>query len=168
MGSNDAPDAAYDTVLLVETTPPADAERVLDDEPVVRRLLTYLRAEATDTLVFSASNVRRIAPVDHRRQGVFLFNYFSAKDVESNLFAWQYTAGWFQDQTGLDNSTVLRPLGGDSAYTLVNHCRWERMRDVLPSLVFKRSFRDFVLRVFDDNGVAPRPILYRLHPADDR
>jgi hypothetical protein len=109
-----------------------------------------------------------IAPVDHRRQGVFLFNYFSAKDVESNLFAWQYTARWFQDQPGLDNSTVLQPLGGDRAYTLVNHCRWERMRDVLPSLVFKRSFRDFVLRVFDDNAVAPRPILYRVHPADDR
>jgi hypothetical protein len=108
-----------------------------------------------------------MAPVDHSRPGVFLFNYFSAKDVESNLFAWQYTAGWFQDQTGLDNSTVLRPVGDDSAYTLVNHCRWDRMRDVLPSLVLKRSFREFVLRVFDDNGVAPRPILYRLHPADD-
>jgi len=76
---------------------------------------------------------------------------------------WQYTAGWFQDQTGLTNSTVLQPVDPESVpHRLVNHCWWDRRRDVLPSLVFKRSFHNFVLRVFAENGVAPRPILYRL------
>lgn len=45
----------------------------------------------------------------------------------------------------------------------VDHCRWDHLRDVLPSLLFKPSFRNFVLRVFSDNGVAPRPVLYKLH-----
>jgi hypothetical protein len=85
----------------------------------------------------------------------------------ANLFAWQYTAGWFEDQTGLDNSTVLRPVDPDGVpYSLVNHCRWDRLRDVLPSLLFKRSFRGFVLRVFAENRVAPRPILYTLLRTD--
>jgi hypothetical protein len=38
----------------------------------------------------------------------------------------------------------------------------DRLADVLPSLVLKRSFRDFVLAHFDANDTAPMPILYRL------
>jgi hypothetical protein len=49
-----------------------------------------------------------------------------------------------------------------SEYTLINHCRWDRLGDVLPSLIFKRSFRDFVLAHFDANDTAPMPILYKL------
>src|ERR1700704_5705723 len=37
---------------------------------------------------------------------------------------WEHTAGWFQQETGLDNSTVLMPARADlSEYTLINHCR---------------------------------------------
>jgi hypothetical protein len=162
----DVPDADFDAVLLVETATVAGAAD-LPDTPVVSGLLANLHEAAARTLVFAGSNARRIAPVDHQRQGVFLFNYFSADDVDANLFAWQYTAGWFQNQTGLDNSTVLQPLEPDAVpYSLVNHCRWDRLRDVLPSLLFKRSFRSFVLRVFRENQVAPRPILYKLHRTD--
>jgi len=161
----DVPDANFDAILLVETTTVADAAD-LPGEAILRRLVDDLPETAARTLVFAGSNARRIGPVDHDRQGVFLFNYFSADTVEANLFAWQYTAGWFQDETGLDNSTVLQPVAAaDAPYSLVNHCRWDRLRDVVPALLFKRSFRSFVLRVFGENGVAPRPILYRL---DDR
>lgn len=159
----DVPDADFDAVLLVETTTVADASELRHGD-VVSGLLADLRGTAARTLVFAGSNARRIGAVDHDRQGVFLFNYFSAEDVTTNLFAWQYTAGWFQDRTGLDNSTVLQPVDAeDVPYTLVNHCRWDHLRDVVPALVLDRSFRDFVLRVFSENRVAPRPILHRLH-----
>ena len=106
---------------------------------------------------------KRIGAVDHRRGGIFLFNYFYADSLEQNLAVWEYTAGWFQNETGLDNSTVLAPTQPDlSQYTLINHCRWDRLTDVLPALVFKRSFRDFVLAHFDANDTAPMPILYKL------
>ncbi|MDQ3715800.1 MAG: hypothetical protein M3381_07235 [Actinomycetota bacterium] len=158
----DVPDADFDAVLLVEAAT-VDAAAELPDDSVLTGLLAKLRKTAAGTLIFAGSNARRIAPVDHDRQGVFLFNYFSAETVETNLYAWQYTAGWFQDQTGLSNSTVIQPSDADAVpYRLVNHCRWDHLRDVLPALVFKRSFRNFVLRVFHDNGVIPRPILYRL------
>lgn len=157
------PDADFDAVLLVETTSVAEAT-ALPDARVLAVLLADLQELAARTLVFAGSNARRIAPVDHERQGVFLFNYFSANDVESNLFAWQFTAGWFQEETGLDNSTVLQPVDPDHVpYTLVNHCRWDHLHDVMPSLVFKRSFRSFVLRVFGKHQVVPRPILYKLY-----
>jgi hypothetical protein len=54
-------------------------------------------------------DVRRMGPVDHGRQGVFLLNYFYADRTDLNLAARQDTAGRFHDQTGLDSSTVLLP-----------------------------------------------------------
>jgi hypothetical protein len=44
----------------------------------------------------------------------------------------------------------------------MNHCRWDRLRDLMPSLIFKRSFRTYVLANFAANRVAAMPILYRM------
>ncbi len=154
---------AFDAVLLVQTEDPAGAA-ALAGVDALTDLVGELEAAGAATLAFAASNARRIGDVDHDRPGVFLFNYFTADEVEANLHAWQFTAGWFQDQTGLDNSTVLRPLdpSAPGSYTLVNHCRWDRLRDILPALVLKPSFRTFVLRTFAEHRTAPRPVLYRL------
>ena len=123
---------------------------------------TY-KARTKKSLTVTGVNVRRIGPVDHSKKGVFLFNYFYADQVNQNLQVWEYTAGWFQDQTGLDNSTVILPdLVKESSYKIINHCRWDHLIDILPSLIFKRSFRKFVLKNFEANNVATMPILYRL------
>ena len=104
--------------------------------------------------------------MDHTRGGVFLFGYFYADSPAQNLAAWEQTAGWYQQETGLDNASVLMPTRADrSEYTLIDHCRWDRLSDVLPSLIFKRSFRDFVLARFDANDTVPMPILYKLATA---
>ena len=120
-------------------------------------------------MVVVGSNARRIAPtgdVDHTRDGVFLFNYFIADKLEQNLKIWEYTAGWFSDQTGLDNSTLIVPEADTDPKTcphsVINHCRWDSLKDVLPSLLFKRSFKTFVLDNFEANNTAATPILYRL------
>lgn len=158
----DVPPASFDAVMLVETTTPGTAASIAAEAPIMS-----LHSSLGSPLILAGRNPRRIGSVEHTRQGVFLFNYFSAPDVSSNLRAWQYTAGWFQDETGLDNSTVIEPFAGASSpYALINHCRWDHYRDVLPSLVFKRSFHTFVLRVFEEHAVVPRPILYRLHKTD--
>ena len=156
--------AAFDAVLLIQTCDPATAT-TLATAPAVTDLVSELEAAGSGTLLFTASNARRIGDVDHDRPGVFLFNYFTADDVDANLHAWNYTAGWFQDQTGLDNSTVLRPLGPAShagGFSLINHCRWDHLRDVVPALVLRPSFRTFVLRTFAQHRTAPHPVLYRL------
>ena len=63
----------------------------------------------------------------------------------------------------MDNSTLVLPDAAHSgALTLINHCRWDRLGDVLPSLLFKRSFRNYVLANFDANRTAPMPVLYKL------
>jgi hypothetical protein len=55
------------------------------------------------------------------------------------------------------------PIHADlSQYTLIDHSRWDRLSDILPSLLLKRSFRDFVLAHFDASDAAPMPIFYRL------
>ena len=58
---------------------------------------------------------------------------------------------------------MLLPRNGErSEYNIMNHCRWDRLRDVMPSLIFKRSFRTYVLANFVANRVAAMPILYRM------
>lgn len=150
---------SYDAVLLVETDTPARAAE----------LVAPARTEAPATrpeerLVIAGSNVKRIGAVDHQRPGVFLFNFFSGPDATATLAAWQYTAGWFEEKTGLDNSTVILPEPqGSSPFTIVNHCRWDRLTSVLPALILRRSFRSFVLATFAASRVVPHPILYRSH-----
>ena len=154
--------ARFDLAVLVETTSP-EAAAELEGEDPWRELVATIRVASRRSYRLRGHNVRRMGPVDHHRDGVFLFNFFYADRTDLNLAAWQYTAGWFRDQTGLDNSTVLLPEDtSEPRYRLVNHARWDRLRDVLPSLVFKRSFRTYVLAHFRANGVAAMPVLYRL------
>lgn len=122
-----------------------------------------LRRESRLTYRMTGENLRRIGEVDHTRDGVFLINYFLAADEQQNLAVWEYTAGWFQHQTGLDNSVLTRPVDQDGPnYSIINHCRWDRLGDILPSLLFKPSFRRYVLKHFEANDTAATPILYRL------
>lgn len=158
----DVPQARFDVVVLIETGTPERA-RALTATPEFAALEKRGRASAKRAEVIVGQNARRIGPVDHSRDGVFLFNYFLAESREQNLAVWEYTAGWFADQTGLDNSTLVLPDAEHSGgLTLINHCRWDRLGDVLPSLLFKRSFRDYVLANFDANRTAPMPVLYGL------
>jgi hypothetical protein len=163
----EVPVARFDLAVLVETTSPTAAAE-LEAEPPWGELAATIEAASRRSYHLRGHNVRRMGPVDHHRQGVFLFNYFYADRTDLNLAAWQYTAGWFADQTGLDNSTVLLPEEtSEPRYRLVNHARWDRLWDVLPSLVFKRSFHTYVLAHFKANGVAAMPVLYRLVPAHE-
>jgi hypothetical protein len=158
----EVPIARFDLAVLVETTTP-EAAAELEGEAPWTELGRELQAAGRHSYRLRAHNVRRMGPVDHSRQGVFLFNYFYADRTDLNLAAWQYTAGWFADQTGLDNSTVLAPdATSEPRYRLVNHARWNRLRDILPALLFKRSFHHYVLAHFYANGVAAMPVLYRL------
>jgi hypothetical protein len=153
--------ARFDLVILVETDSVGRAE-ALRKGAAFRALEDQLRTDAGHVYVVAAGNAGRIGAVDHKRDGVFLFDFFYADSPERNLAAWKDTAGWFQQETGLDNATALLPVSAElSEYTLINHCRWDRLGDVLPSLVFKRSFRDFVLARLDASDAAPMPILYQ-------
>jgi hypothetical protein len=154
--------ARFDVVVLVEVATVQLVEQLVASEPY-RALDRCVRDGARDVYQTTASNVKRIGPVDHSRDGVFLFNFFVADRTEQNIAVWHHTAGWFQQETGLDNSTVLLPMPAHRPpYTIINHCRWNRLRDVLPALIFKRSFRTYVLAHFDANDTAPMPVLYRL------
>jgi hypothetical protein len=154
--------AHFDLAVLFECEN-AEAVQRLQQHPAYREMERAIAAAASYVHTITATNVRRIGAVDHSRQGVFLFNHFAADSLAQNLAVWDYTAGWFEVETGLDNSTVLLPADpGKSQYSIINHCRWDRLRDILPSLLFKRSFHSYVLDNFAANNVAAMPILYRL------
>lgn len=154
--------ARFDVVVLLEVATVQLVERILASA-AYRALDRCVRDAAHDVYQTTATNVKRIGPVDHSRDGVFLLNFFVADCTDQNIAVWHQTAGWFQQETGLDNSTVLLPMPAHgSPYTIINHCRWNRLRDVLPALIFRRSFRTYVLAHFDANNTAPMPVLYRL------
>jgi len=156
------PIAKYDVVLLIELTDRDVLDAFVRSE-MWKLAESFAKENSRKTLMHTAVNFRRIGAVDHSRGGVFLFNFFAADSLEQNLAVWEYTAGWFTDQTGLDNSTLLVPDPDENSdYTVINHCRWDHLWDIMPSLLFKRSFKDYVIRNFDANQTGPVPILYRL------
>lgn len=156
------PVARFDALLLAEFERPA-AARAFRAGDIWRRVEAATGALARRALTLSATNVRRIAPVDHSRDGVFLFNFFYADRLDVNLAIWEHVAGWYQDQTGLDNSTLLLPdTGQDCPYTVVNHCRWDRLRDLMRPMLLDLGFHSYVSDNFARNKTAPMPMLYRL------
>lgn len=154
--------AKFDVAVLVETTSLESIE-MIKSSSAFKETEKEIKRASTYTEIIQASNIKRINSVKHHKQGVFLFNYFYADRLQQNLDVWEYTAGWFQQETGLDNSTVLLPTDSAStAYTIINHCRWDKMTDILPSLLFKKSFRSYVLDHFYANNVAAMPVLYKM------
>ena len=154
--------ARFDLVVLIQTVDPASA-RDLREHPGYRRLRLALETAALDVYEVAARNIRRIANVEHKRSSVFLFNYFYAEDSALLIPVWEYTAGWFVENTALPDSEVMAPLDGERAdYGIINHASWPQWRTFLPQLILRPSFRRFVLAAFEANGVAAQPILYRL------
>lgn len=154
--------AKFDFALLIELKSKDDMSALIANK-AYNELVSFLNENAKAVHIISATNSRRIGPVDHDRQGVFLFNYFFADDVEQNLQVWNYTAGWFEKETKLDNSTLLMPINSEeSNYFVINHCRWDKLTDIIPSLIFKPTFRKYVLANFYENKVGAMPILYKL------
>ncbi|MFI7131401.1 hypothetical protein ACIBQ1_37355 [Nonomuraea sp. NPDC050153] len=151
--------ARYDVVLLVRTTGLASA-LALRDDPLYGKATTVLPARRTHQI--AGRNAARLGDVDHRPDHAFLFNYFYADNDEVLLKVWEYTAGWFQAKTALPNSVLLQPLEGERAdYGIINHASWPRLRTFLPGLIFRPTFRRFVLANFKANGIAAQPIIYR-------
>jgi hypothetical protein len=154
--------ARFDVAVLIECDTAETVQRI-QRHPAYEAMQRAIAEAASYVHAITATNPRCIGPVDHKRPGVFLFNHFAADNLAQNLAVWDYTAGWFEVETGLDNSTVLLPDDASkSQYSIINHCRWDRLRDVLPSLMFKKTFHSYVLDNFAANNVAAMPILYRL------
>lgn len=153
--------ARYDVVILVRTSN-VDAARTLREAPEWVALANVVRRTARFVMEVVARNAVRLGDVDHQRDDVFLFNYFYADDKAKLLPVFAYTAGWFQAKTGLPNSTLLEPLDGEATDNgIINHASWPSFWTFLPSLIFRPSFRNFVLANFAANHVAAQPILYR-------
>jgi hypothetical protein len=74
-----------------------------------------LESKAKRLHVMAGRNAKRVGDVDQTRQGLFLFNYFVADDVDVMMQLWDYLADWYQVETGLDNSTLLVPLEGEKS-----------------------------------------------------
>ncbi|MGH9191366.1 MAG: hypothetical protein ACRDZ0_02700 [Acidimicrobiales bacterium] len=153
--------ARFDVIVLVETTSPGDLEALQSTEPYAQ-LRKELDAGATRVDTMPARCVKCIADVDKTRPGLFLVNYFVADDVEAALKLWDHLAGWFMTETGLDNSTVLRPTGG-SEYAFVNHARWDYGLPQLWLRMFtKPSFWSFVQKNMNENRIGSMPVLCRM------
>jgi hypothetical protein len=155
--------ANFDVVTLIQTTSPATAHKV-QNAPAYDALVEAVRSKAQAVHIMAARNARRIGDVDTRRRGLFLFNHFAADDPGVMLQLWEYLAGWYAVETGLDNSVAMIRLDHEpSDYAIVNWARW----DVSPLRHFwqqlsKQSFRSYVTANLEANCAGSMPIYYRL------
>ena len=152
----------YDVVVLVETTSPETAHQV-QQMAEYAALVDTLRSAASDLHIVIARNVKRVGDVDKRRKGVFLFNYFVGEDPQVTLAVWDYMAGWYAVETGMDNSVLLLPLEGEqSDYTIINYARWNGLLSFMVRQLAKKSFRSYMQANLDVNHVGAMPILYHV------
>jgi hypothetical protein len=154
--------ARFDVVVLIETSSPA-AARDVQTTPMYQALIDALRTTARQMYVLTGRNVKRIGDVDKTRPGVFLFNYFVGDDPQVVLDLWDYLAGWYAAETGLDNSTLLAPLEGEgSDYVAINNARWDgSLLGVFLKQITKPSFRSYMLANLEANHVGAMPVIYR-------
>lgn len=155
--------AWFDVVVLAETVSP-EATGEVRAAPAYQALAGTLSERARRVHQIAARNVRRVGDVDQTRPGLFLFNYFCGEDPDTAAELWDYLAGWYEVETGLDNSTLLAPLEGErSDYVMINHARWEGSLPVFMARQLpKRTFRSYLLANLKANHVAAMPVLYRL------
>jgi hypothetical protein len=155
--------ARFDVVVLVETTSP-EAAREVQATSAYQALHDLLRGQARRLHVIVARNLKRVGDVDKTRPGTFLFNYFVGEDPEVVVALWDYLAGWYQAETGMDNSTLLAPLEDQASdYVVINHARWDGSLLGFAARQFrKKSFRTYVVANLDAHNVGAIPILYRL------
>lgn len=153
--------AAFDIVILFECKSIEDA-LVVKKSQEIKTILDLIKTKSTHTHFMTYKNAKRIDEVSKESDGVFLFNFFYSEDTQTLLDVWEYTAGWWTEKANLTNSIPLQPVEADAQYNLINHCRWDRLSDVLPSLLFKPSMQNFVLKNFTENSIVAMPILYRL------
>jgi hypothetical protein len=153
----------FDLVILIETKS-VTAAREVKTTPAYRALVDALRDKARQMHVITARNAKRIADVDKNRPGLFLFNYFVADEAEVMLQLWDYLAGWYAVETGLDNSTLLVPLAGEkSDYLAINHARWDvGLQRFLWRQFSKATFTTYVEENLEMNHVGSMPVWYRL------
>jgi hypothetical protein len=86
----------------------------------------------------------------------------AAEDPGVALDLWDYLAGWYAAETGMNNSTLLGPVS-TADYVFINHARWDLPLPVFTAKIFgKRTFRSYVLASLRANHTAAMPILYRL------
>ena len=103
----------FDVVLLVQATSPEAISEVQSSEP-------YKRLDAD--FAMSALNAKRIGDTDKSQSGTFLFNHFTAENPEDAVEVWENLTGWYTTKTGVDNSTLLRPIG-EAPYAFINYVR---------------------------------------------
>jgi hypothetical protein len=140
----------FDVTVLLETTSPEEIDGVRSSEAFER-----LGAD----FVMAARNTRRIGATEQNLSGTFLFNHFTAEDPERALEAWESLTGWYTTKTGVDNSTLLRPIG-EAPYAFVNYVRLPRrpVRFMLDQLT-RPSFYTFVRPKLRANNMVAFPLL---------
>jgi hypothetical protein len=157
-----APVVDFDLIVLIETDSLASARDLRQSAGCEALIDALTVADAVHSVL--ARTGKRIGDVDTRHGGLFLFNHFVAADADVLLQLWDYLAGWYVAETGLDKSVVLVPAEGESSpYQIVNWARWNQW----PVLHFwhqlsKRSFWSYVAANLDANHAASMPIYCRL------
>jgi hypothetical protein len=155
--------AWFDVVVLVETVSPKAATKV-QASPAYQELAGTLTEQARRVHQVAAHNVRQVGEVDKSRPGLFLFNYFVGDDPGLAVELWDYLAGWYEAETGLDNSTLLAPVEGEkSDYVMINHARWDGSLPVFAARQLpKKTFRSYMLANLTAHHLAAMPVMYRL------
>lgn len=140
----------YDVLLLIQTTSPDAIADVQGSQPYQQLDVDF---------VMTARNTKRIGDTDKTRSSTFLFNHFTATDPDSAVSVWENLTGWYTAKTGVDNSTLLQPIG-EAPYAFINYVRLPHgpVRFLLNQFI-RPSFYSFVRAKLRANDMTALPLL---------
>jgi hypothetical protein len=153
----------FDVAVLVETKSPVDSKD-LEHSAEYRDILDLLKDKAKQLHKMAAQNAKRVNDVDRSKGGTFMFNHFVADDREVMMKIWDYLAGWYEKEMGIDNSLLLVPTGGEQTdYMAVGHARLKgNAIGFVAKQMSKKSFKEYVQANLYANRVIAMPVLYKL------
>lgn len=113
-------------------------------------------------LTLTASVARQLGETETTWDATFLFNHFTAPSTEDAIAVWERVAGWYTATLGVDNSTLLVPIGPGSPFAFVNYVRIPTgaARFLITQLA-RPSFHREVRSVLTSHGMRALPLLVR-------
>jgi hypothetical protein len=117
--------AWFDVVVLVETASPGVAGEVRAAavyQALTGTLTEYARRVHQSPLATCAGS----AMWTRAARACSCSTTFAGDNFDLAVELWDYLAGWYEAETGLENSTLLGPIEGEeSDYVMINHARWD-------------------------------------------
>jgi hypothetical protein len=153
----------FDVVVFVETLSP-EVARAVQRSPAFRAVIDALAPRARRLHTMVARAAKRLADVERRPRGLYVFRYLVGEVPETAVRIWDPLIGWYVAETQLENGELLVPLEDQASdYAAIDHARFDMgLFRFVWRHVMRESYWRWIRPFLEENHVEATPVVYRL------